>query len=131
MEEFKIKSVIPAEPAAVYRAWLSGAQHGAMTGARATASAKEGGSFTAWDGYISGKNTELKKDSVIQQAWRTTEFPKGAPDSLLEITLKKARGGTEIALNHSGIPDGQGKTLKKGWQDFYFTPMRKYFGKTG
>jgi activator of HSP90 ATPase len=129
MEKFTIEDYIPAEPAAVYKAWLSGALHGAMTGAKATASAEEGGSFTAWDGYISGKNIELKKDTRIVQSWRTTEFASADPDSRLEITLKKTKAGTEITLDHSGIPDRQSKAYIKGWRDFYFKPMKKYFGK--
>ena len=129
MEKFNVKAYVPVEPPVVYEAWLNGPLHSAMTGAKATASAKEGGSFTAWDGYISGKNIELKKDVKIIQGWRTTEFAQSAPDSRLEITLKKTKSGTEISLDHSGIPDGQSKAYMKGWRDFYFKPMKKYFGK--
>ena len=129
MEKFSVKAYIPAEPAAVYEAWLSSDMHSGMTGAKATVSAEEGGSFTAWDGYISGKNIELKKDVSIVQSWRTTEFAAGDPDSRLEITLKKIKNTTEITLDHSGIPNRQSKAYIKGWRDFYFKPMKEYFGK--
>lgn len=33
----------------------------AFTGSKATCDAGVGGEFTAWDGYISGKNLELEK----------------------------------------------------------------------
>lgn len=127
MEKFRIKGVIPAAPGAVYRAWLSSAKHSAMTGAGAKVSAGAGGSFTAWDGYISGKNIELKKDGYIKQSWRTAEFDAAAADSILEITLKKIKAGTELTIVHSKVPAGHGSSLKKGWLDYYFKPMKKYF----
>jgi activator of HSP90 ATPase len=126
-EKIKIKDIIPASPAEIYGAWLNSKKHAAMTGAGATASARAGGKFTAWDGYISGKNIKFEKDKKIVQAWRTTGFPNNEPDSKLEVVLKKIRGGTEVTFIHTGIPDGQGKSYKKGWIDFYFKPMKKYF----
>lgn len=111
----------------VYDAWLEGRKHTDMTGSRATGYAKVGKDFTAWDGYISGKNLELVEGKKIIQAWRAAEFPGNAPDSRLEITLKKIRGGTEVAINHTEIPDGLGAGYKKGWIDYYFKPMTKYF----
>jgi activator of HSP90 ATPase len=62
------------------------------------------------------------------QAWRTTEFPKGSPDSRVEIILETIDGGTKLTLLHSNIPEGQADDYKKGWQEFYFDPMKEYFG---
>ncbi len=61
------------------------------------------------------------------QAWRTTEFPEGSPDSRLEMLLEEAKGGTKITLVHTNIPDGQGKDYEQGWIAFYFKPMKQYF----
>lgn len=63
----------------------------------------------------------------IEQTWRTTEFPDGAPDSKLVIELTEVEGGTEVRLVHTNIPDGQVVDYDKGWQDYYFDPMEKYF----
>jgi activator of HSP90 ATPase len=35
--------------------------------------------------------------------------------------------GTRVTIIHSEIPAGQGEGYKKGWKDFYFKPMKKYF----
>jgi hypothetical protein len=35
--------------------------------------------------------------------------------------------GTEVTIDHSGIPEGQAEEYENGWQEFYFDPMRKYY----
>ena len=94
-ETVKVSAVMPAPPKAVFDAWLSGKEHSEMTGSAAKGTAKVGSEFTAWDGYISGKNLELKSPGRILQSWRTTEFPSDAPDSRLEVLLEEAKGGRE------------------------------------
>jgi activator of HSP90 ATPase len=120
-------AVIPADPKTVYAAWMSSKGHSGMTGSGAAVTAKAGARFTAWDGYISGKTLELKSPSRILQSWRTTEFAEEDPDSLLEVLLEKAKGGTKVTLKHTNIPAGHGPEYKKGWIDFYFKPMKEYF----
>jgi activator of HSP90 ATPase len=100
-----------------------------MTGGAAKATARVGGSFTAWDGYISGKNIELKSPARILQSWRTTEFSADTPDSRLEILLEETKGGTKVTLVQSSIPEGQAASYKQGWIDHYFEPMKEYFSK--
>ena len=90
---------------------------------------KVGGKFSAWDGYIFGTTLELTKNQRIVQAWRTSEFPDDAPDSHLEIVLKEVKGGTKIALTHTNMPADQIKSYRQGWEDFYFKPMKEYFGE--
>lgn len=127
-ESFTLSAVIAATPAEIYAAWLSSKGHTAMTGSPATATTRVGGKYGAWEGYISGKNQALRKDRKIVQSWRSTEFPKDAPDSVIEVTLEKAARGTKVTLKHSGFPAGQAAAYKQGWKDFYFVPMKKYFG---
>jgi activator of HSP90 ATPase len=62
------------------------------------------------------------------QAWRTTEFPEAAADSLLVIKLdKKAGNKTILTLTQTGLPRGHAKKYKKGWKQHYFEPMKVYF----
>jgi uncharacterized protein YndB with AHSA1/START domain len=126
-QSYTVSAVLPTTPEAIYKAWMSGAEHAAMTGGAARVSARVGGKYTAWDDYINGKTMKLEPFKRIVQTWRTTEFPEDAPDSLLEITLKKEKSGTRITLTHTDIPPGQGAGYKKGWIDFYFKPMKEYF----
>lgn len=131
MESIEVSGIIPAAPERVYDAWLNSQEHTSFTGGeKAEIDPAVGGKFTAYSGYISGSNLELKKNRKIVQAWRTTEFPPGAPDSRLEIQLKRRDdGSTEIAFLHTDIPDGQSQRYQSGWIDFYLTPMRMYFGE--
>ena len=126
-DSISLSTTLPATPQAVYQAWLSSAGHTAMSGGKAETSAEVGAPFTAWGGYIQGQNVELEVDRRIVQRWRTHDFPKGAPDSQLEITLTAVPEGTRLDLTHRDIPSGQGVRYHGGWQDRYFTPMTAYF----
>jgi activator of HSP90 ATPase len=128
-ESVIVSAVIPASREKIYKGWLNGHEHSSFTGSAATASNRKGGNFTAWEGYISGKNLELLPYERIVQAWRTTEFSERDPDSKLEIILEEHKDGTKVTLKHTNIPKGQGKGYKKGWLDFYFKPMKEYFKK--
>ncbi len=127
--EFTITTFVPALPEKVFRAWLSSEGHSAMTGSPARVEPRVGGSFTAWDGYISGRTAALKPYTRILQDWRTTEFPDGSADSQIEIVLEAVEGGTQLTLTHRNIPEGQADSYKSGWDESYFQPMNEYFAK--
>lgn len=126
---FTLTAVIPAKPSDVYKAWLSTKGHSAITGSPATVDGKAGGKFTAWDGYIFGTTLEVTPNRRILLAWRTTEFPDEAPDSRVEIIFEEAGSGTKLTLVHSNMPEDQMDDYRQGWEDFYFQPMKEYFGK--
>ena len=126
-ESITLRFTLPVPASKVYDAWLDSAQHTAMTGARATASREVGDEFTAWDGYIRGKNLLLIENQKIVQSWRSSEFPDEAPDSVLSIRLTERHGITEVELEHADIPPGQSVQYQSGWIEFYVNPMQKYF----
>ncbi|KAA3623481.1 MAG: hypothetical protein DWQ02_24455 [Bacteroidetes bacterium] len=126
--EFTIRTTLNTSAESIYNAWLSSEGHTAMTGGEARITDQPGDEFTAWDGYISGKNLELTPPSRILQSWRTTEFEDQEEDSVLEIILKDKDGQTEITLIHSNLP-AHGEQYKKGWDDHYFQPMSAYFNQ--
>jgi uncharacterized protein YndB with AHSA1/START domain len=129
---FKMSTVLPAEPAAIYRAWLDARTHAAFTGGgAATSSPRIGGAFTAWEGYIRGTYLALEPGERIVHAWRTTDFPEAAPDSRVEVLLEATRGGTLLTVVHAQIPAGQEVDYQASWSDFYFRPMKKYFQAAG
>jgi uncharacterized protein YndB with AHSA1/START domain len=125
--EFTLTALIPAAPRRIYDAWLDSQEHTRMTGGKAETSAAVGGSFTAWDGYISGKNLELAPHMRIVQSWRTTRFTDQDADSRITVTLAPATGGTILTLMHSNVPDSHTGYEDGGWQTHYFEPMQKYF----
>ncbi len=128
---FRLVSTIPASPEAIYDAWLDSAGHTKMTGAKAKASDRVGGKFTAWDGYISGKNLELEPGKRIVQSWRTSEFSDADADSVLTVALAPTAGGAELTLDHANVPDDHRSYEEGGWEDNYFAPMKEYFGEKG
>lgn len=124
--QFTLKAEFPVSAESLYKAWLSSEGHSKMTGSKAVVGKQIGDRFTAWDGYISGTHLELKPFSRIVQSWRTTEFPKGQSDSLVELTFSEQTGKTELTLHHSSL-GREDHHYKKGWEDHYFTPMKAYF----
>ena len=127
-KNFTMTLILPTTPKDIYEAWLSSERHSAMTGSPAVVKDKVGGKFTAWEGYIFGKTLELEPYERILQSWRTTEFPEEAPDSQVEILLTAVKDGTKLTLIHSGLPEGTLDEYRHGWEEFYFTPMKQYFG---
>ena len=125
---FTISDIIPAKASEIYDAWLNSEGHAAMTGSAAQVDGKVGGKFTAWDGYIFGTTLDLTPDQRIVQAWRTSEFPDDAPDSRVEILLEEVEAGTKLTFIHSDMPEYQVESYRQGWEDFYFKPMKEYFG---
>jgi activator of HSP90 ATPase len=126
---FTLTDVIPATPREIYDAWLDSKGHTAMTGSAAEAAATKGGSFTAWGGYISGRNLKLEPGKRIVQSWRTTRFTKNDPDSQIEVLLEATGEGTRLTLHHTNVPDGHTGYQNGGWQEHYFEPMKRHFGE--
>ena len=118
-----------ASPDEIYDALLDPRKHAVFTGSPATTSAKVGASFTAWDGYIIGKNLELVRGKKIVQAWKTTEWPDGYPVSRLEFALAAKKGGTELKMVHSKVPAEQVADYTGGWRSAYWDPLKAYLAE--
>ncbi len=129
MDELELQESFDAMPATLYEAWIDADLHAAFTGAPATSEARLGGHFTAWDGYIEGTHVELQPGARIVQRWRTGEFPEGAPDSLLEVTLQRSGDGSVLHLRHTGLPAGDGPRYAQGWRDHYFEPLHAWLSQ--
>lgn len=124
--EFTVSVTIHAKAETIYKAWLSSEGHSTLTGSPARIDGAVDGDFVAWDGYIKGMFLELDENKRILQAWRTAEFPAEAEDSIVEILLEESHGKTKLTLHHSNIPEGQADDYQKGWEDFYFKPMKEW-----
>lgn len=129
--DFELSAELPAPPRAIYDAWLSSEGHSAMTGAPAAVEPRPGGTFEAWDGYITGTTLSLEPGRRIVQSWRTSEFSEGDEDSRIDVWLEPIEGGTKLTLRHTNVPDGQLGYEQGGWQESYFDPMLDYFTRVG
>jgi uncharacterized protein YndB with AHSA1/START domain len=128
-EALRVSTTIPAAPTTLYLAWLSAEQHGAMTSSTAKIDSQVGGKFQACNGYISGKIVVLDLGRRIIMSWRTTDFPRDAADSRVEIHFEALGGSTRLTILHTEIPEGQGEKYRVAWNDNYFVPMRTHFSK--
>ncbi|AKU99399.1 Transcriptional regulatory protein algP [Labilithrix luteola] len=128
-EALRVVTTIPVAPTTLFYAWLDSAQHSAMTGGVAKVSNEVGAKFSAWDGYITGKFVALDLGRRILMSWRTTDFPREAPDSRVEVYFEALGGSTRATVLHTDIPEGQGETYRATWNDKYFGPMRAYFSQ--
>ena len=124
--KFSVSEVFPATAETIFSAWLDSKKHTDMTGGQAAVTDQVGEIFTAWDGYISGKNLELQSPGRILQSWRTTEFDESDPDSILEIQFLQDQDSTRVVIVHSELPE-HGLQYQQGWIEAYFTPMKDYF----
>jgi len=119
--------IVHADPDKVYEAFINAKIHSEFTGSKATGKPAVGAKFTAWDGYIFGKNLELVKGKRIVQEWKTTDWAKGYGPSRFELTFKKVEKGTEVTMIHSDIPEEMKEELAEGWEEFYWKPLGEYF----
>lgn len=119
---------IQATPLQVYEALTDPSIASTVIGGVCLGEPRVGGNFTHWNNYIVGKHLELVRGERIVQEWRTTEWPRSAPPSRLEISLSGTGGGTELTMTHSIVPTEQAEDYRQGWIDHYWTPMRAHFG---
>ena len=126
--DFTLQTRIKTSAKHIYQTWLSSEGHTQMTGGNAEISDVVGAHFTAWDGYITGKNLLLEPHRRIIQSWRTSQFEKEEPDSQIEVVLDAQEGWTELTLHHTNVPES-GAHYKEGWENHYFEPMKAYFSK--
>ena len=114
-------------PAELYELFMDSAKHTAATGAPAKISHKIGGKWTAFGGALTGTNLELVPNETIVQAWRSTNFKKDDPDSILIVRFEKVKNATTVHLTHVGVPKQDHKGVTNGWKKYYWDPWKKYF----
>lgn len=127
METLDLSFQLPAPPKMIYDAWISDTGHRDFTGGNAVIEARNGGHYSAWDGYITGIILKLEPNQRIVQSWRTTDFHPMDPSSVVEVLLEENEEGTLLKIHHTEIPDGQSDKYEQGWKEFYFEPMLGYF----
>jgi activator of HSP90 ATPase len=103
---------------------LSNALQGRVPKLPTAISASEGGAFTLFDGYISGRQVQLVPDALIVQAWRSASWGPGQY-SIARFELKDRGAGSMILFDHGGFPIGEAQHLAAGWQANYWTPLAR------
>lgn len=124
----KQTATIPASPQEVYDALMTSSGHTKFTGEKAVIGKKAGDSYSAYGGYISGKNVELIPGEKIVQTWIAMEeqWPEGH-ESLITFKLSAKGKNTLITFTHENIPEVIARNFVTGWKDYYWTPLKMYF----
>ena len=121
-------ATVNATPHEVYEAILDSRKHSKFTGDKAVISRKVGGGHSAFGGYATGKNMELVPDAKIVQSWRASDWPEGAM-SQVTYALAAVPAGTRLTFTHSGVPEAEAESIKGGWIEHYWTPLKAMFAK--
>ena len=115
-----------ASPQRVYEALLDAKQFAAFSGRPAEINREAGGAFSHFKGHIIGRNVEFAPNQRIVQAWRVVTWPEGAY-SIARFELKPQGSGTRLVLDHIGFPEGLHDHLAQGWEENYWSLLKKYF----
>lgn len=113
-------------PKDLYDLYMNAKKHSAATGAPAKISAKEGGTYSAHNGYITGKNLHLVKDRLIVQTWRAQGWNTDDIDSIFIISLEPKGKNVVLHAIHANLPDKHAESINKGWHNHYWEPWKKY-----
>jgi len=128
MKTIRQSVTLKASPHEVYEALMDSRKHAKVTGSKARISRKEGGKFTAYDGYIEGINLNIVPDKKIIQSWRGSDWPEGHY-SRATFSLKKVKNGTHLTFTQSGVPEQYYHDISQGWRDYYWKPMKEMLEK--
>ena len=120
-----------ADPAALFQLYLDPKQHAAALGEGVKISAKEGARFSAYDGYIVGKNLQVVPNELIVQSWRATDWKPSDPDSVLVLQFAREGKKTKLEVTHSNVPARQAAQLDQGWKEYYWKPFKAYLKAAG
>jgi activator of HSP90 ATPase len=115
-----------AAPQRLYEALLSSEQFAEFSGRSAEINREVGGAFSLFKGHIIGRNVELVPNQRIVQAWRVVTWPEGTY-SIVRFELKPQGSGTHLVFDHIGFPEGLHDHLAVGWEENYWSLLKKYF----
>ncbi|QQG38723.1 MAG: SRPBCC domain-containing protein [Candidatus Woesearchaeota archaeon] len=116
-------------PETLFELYIDSKKHSAAIGAKVSISRKEGSKFTAYDGWILGKNILIAPNKMIVQIWRGKDWNKKDRDSILILNFNKVSDGAEVHLVHVNVPDKCVKDIEKGWKEYYWKKWAKYLKK--
>jgi activator of HSP90 ATPase len=115
-----------ASPQRLYQALIDGKEFTAFSGRHATIDGKAGGTFSLFDGHITGRNIELVPNQSIVQAWRASDWPEGVY-SIAKFELQTNGGAvTHLVFDQTGFPEGLHDHLADGWEANYWSLLKKY-----
>ncbi|CAN5771029.1 hypothetical protein BH10BAC3_BH10BAC3_40750 [soil metagenome] len=87
---------------------------------------KVGGQFEMFDGWVSGKILKITGNELAYN-WKTTEWNEAIPASEVYYRLQPVEDGTEVFVNHIGLPSKkEADSHRTGWNEYFFDPIKKF-----
>lgn len=121
---------VDARPSEVYDMLLDQAKHSAFTQKAAEIDPHEGGAFSFCNKNHTGYFIKLIKNKRIVLAWTHKRFP-GSHYSIVDLSFERDEaGGTQINLNHMGVPEHCDGWLTEAWRKTYWKPLSEYIAES-
>ncbi len=118
--------IVGASAAEIYDVLLDNSKHTVLTGDVSDINPQVGGTFSVFGGYATGKTMKLIPNELIEQTWRASDWSEGHY-STIRYELSDVEGGVQIHFTQRDLPAGTETEFEKGWNDFYWEPLREYF----
>ena len=93
------------------------------SGAAAEIDLRVDGAYSLWGGDVYGRFLAFDEPKTLVQEWTINDWPK---PSTLTINLEEVDGGiTRVYLEQEHIPLGHEEDVEAGWDEYYFSPIKK------
>jgi activator of HSP90 ATPase len=96
------------------------------SGAEALIEKKPGGRFMMFDGWVKGTIIKITGNE-LSYTWKPSEWSAGTQESEVHYKLESAEHGTEVQVDHTGLPDEEElENYKEGWEKYFFGPIGEF-----
>jgi len=130
MTTIRVTRVLPAPPAAVFRALTDARRIAAWSGQSARIGKKPGACFEMFDGWATGRVVVYRPPSRFAHTWRVDEWKREYGDSLVEWRLSRAPLGTRVEVRHSLLPTAkEARDHRGGWVEYVLEPLGEWLKK--
>ena len=109
----------------LYSQYMNAELHSLITGAQTKIFEKEGTSFSAHSGYITGRNLQLIKNKLIVQTWRATDWNRLYIDSTFILYLQPEGENGIVYMTHANVPDKPVEKLMSDLKAFFWKPCHE------
>jgi activator of HSP90 ATPase len=121
---------VDAKPSEVFEMLMNQQKHAAFTGKEALIDAREGGQFEFCNRNHTGYFMRIIKNRRLVLSWTHRKFPRHH-FSIVDLQFEKNEaGGTQISLNHIGVPETCDGWLTEAWRKTYWEPLSEYISET-
>jgi len=122
-----------ARPLAVWTLFTTASGQRQITGAPCLWEEAVGGVFELFDGYCTGRTLERQPPVLLVQEWIFAEehWPEGHTSPCrFEFVEEIGLGSVycRIEFTQRGVPEPHLEALSRGWDRYYWTPMRTLLG---